>query len=110
MSLFGLLLLGVVVVFVAMVTLKVFPTVTEYMAIKRAVQTASQESTIPGIRVAFDKAATIEDITALNGKDLQVQPAPNGGHHVSFGYEKRIPLFGPASLVLEYRGDTRTGR
>lgn len=110
LSLLGLLVLGVVLVFAAMIALKVFPTVDEYLSIKRAIEAARQEPSPAAIRARFDRAASIESITAINGKDLQIQPAPGGGHHVAFGYEKRIPLFGPASLLLEYRGDTRSGR
>jgi hypothetical protein len=110
LSLFGLLIVGIVLVFVAMVALRVFPTVTEYLAIKRAVETAGREASPPAIRSSFDRAAAIDDITSINGKDLDIQPAPGGGYHVRFGYDKRIPLFGPTSLLIEYQGDNRGGR
>jgi hypothetical protein len=110
LSLFGLLIFGVVVVFVAMVAMRVFPTVTEYFSIKKAIETARRESTPPAIRAAFDRAAAIDDITSINGKDLEIQPAPAGGFSVAFAYEKRIPLFGPTSLLIDYRGDTRSGQ
>jgi hypothetical protein len=110
LSLLGLLVFGAIVVFVAMIALKVFPTYTEYLAIQRAVQTAREQPNPAAIRSAFDRAAAIDDITSINGRDLEIAPAPGGGHHVAFGYEKRVPLFGPASLLIDYRGDTRSGR
>jgi hypothetical protein len=110
LSLLGLLFLGVIIVFGALVTLKVFPTVTEYLAIKRAVIKARSDGTDPQtIRNSFDRAAAIDDITSITGKDLQIQREPGGGFAVSFAYEKRIPLTGPASLVLDYRGDAAGG-
>jgi hypothetical protein len=98
--------LGVILVFGAMVSLKVFPTVTEYLAIKRAVVKARTDGTDPvTIRSAFDRAAAIEDITSITGKDLQIQRTQGGGYTVGFAYEKRIPLAGPVNLLLDYRGD-----
>lgn len=110
LSLLGLLFLGVIIVFGALITLKIFPTVTEFLAIKRAVVKARADGTDPQtIRNSFDRAAAIDDITAITGKDLQIQREPGGGYSVAFAYEKRIPLTGPASLVLDYRGDAAGG-
>lgn len=106
LSLLGLIVLGVIVVFGALVTLKAFPTVTEYLAIKRAVVKARADGTDPQtIRNAFDRAAAIDDITSITGKDLRILREPGGSFSVSFEYEKKIPIAGPASLLLEYRGD-----
>lgn len=106
LSLLGLIVLGVILVFGALITLKVFPTATEFVAVKRAIVKARTDGTdAQSIRVAFDRAAAIDDITSITGKDLQIQREPGGGYQVSFAYEKRIPLFGPASLLLDYRGE-----
>ena len=106
LSLLGLIVLGVILVFGALITLKVLPTATEFVAVKRAIVKARTGGTdAQSIRVAFDRAAAIEDITSITGKDLQIQREPGGGYQVSFAYEKRIPLFGPASLLLDYRGE-----
>lgn len=110
LSLLGLVILGVILVFGALVTLKIFPTVTEYLAIKRAVVKARADGTDPqAIRSAFDRAAAIDDITAITGKDLQIVREPGGSYAVSYAYDKKIPLAGPASLLLEYRGDAAGG-
>ncbi len=106
LSLIGLILLGVIVVFGALVALKVYPTVTEFVAIKRAVVKARNDGSDPSaIRNAFDRAAAVDDITSITSRDLQIARLPGGGYSVEFEYEKKIPLFGPASLLLEYRGD-----
>jgi hypothetical protein len=106
LSLISLLLLGVVLVFGALLVMKVFPTVTEFMAIKRAVVKARNEGSDPaGIRAAFERASAVDDFTSINGKDLQIVRRPSGEYAVSFAYEKRIPLVGPAFLVLDYRGE-----
>lgn len=105
-SLLGLIVLGTFLTFGAMLTLRLYPTVSEYMMVKRAVVKARSDGTNPqAIRSAFDRAAVIDDITSITGKDLDIVPSPSGGYAVSFAYEKRIPLFGPVSLLLDYRGD-----
>ena len=103
-----LIVLGVILVFGALVTLKIFPTVTEYLAVKRAIVKARADGTDPqSIRSAFDRAAAIDDITSISGKDLIVERRPDGKAVVSFQYEKRIALFGPVSLVIDYRGSSQ---
>ncbi len=110
LSLLGLIFLGVILTFGAMLTLRLYPTVSEFMMVKRAVTKARNDGIDPpSIRAAFDRTAAIDDITSINGKDLQITTAPGGGYRVEFAYEKRIPLFGPASLVLDYRGDAGAG-
>ncbi len=106
MSLISLILLGVVLVFGALLVMKVVPTVTEFVAIKRAVVKARNEGTDPpSIRAAFERASAIDDFSSVTGKDLQIVRRTSGEYAVSFAYEKRIPLVGPAYLVLDYRGE-----
>jgi hypothetical protein len=110
LSLVGLLFLGVVLVFGAMLVMKVFPTATEFLAIKRAVVKARNEgSDPPSIRNTFERSSAIDDITSITARDLQIVRRPNGEYAVSFAYEKRIPLVGPASLVIDYRGEAVPG-
>jgi hypothetical protein len=110
LSLMGLIMLGVLLTFGAMLALKVGPTVLEYLAVKRAVARAFTDGTDPtSIRTAFDRAASIEDITSITGRDLLIAPAPGGGFKVSFAYEKRVLLFGPAYLLLDYQGAAGAG-
>jgi hypothetical protein len=110
LSLLGLLFLGGILVFGALITLKILPTATEFLAIKQAIVKARIEGIDPQtIRNSFDRAAAIDDITSITGKDLQIRREPGGGYAVSFAYEKRIPLAGPASLVLDYHGEAAGG-
>ena len=105
MSLLSLLFVGIVVGFLVVVGMQVFPTANEYFAIRKAVQKAAQEggNSIADIQRSFDKAAQIDDFTAISGKDLIIRKVGDK-MQVEFAYEKRIPLFGPASLLLDYRG------
>jgi len=110
LSLIGLILFGIIAVMLVVVGMRVLPTVLEYTAIKRAIgkiATAGTTNTLE-IQKSFDRIAAVDDIASINGKDLLIQR--DGGRVViSFQYEKRIPLFGPASLLLDYRGSAGPG-
>lgn len=105
-SLIGLIVVLAIVGVVGVVAMKVFPTVNEFYAIKRAVTTAKAAGTTPAdIRMAFNRQAEVGYIDSIHGKDLEIAPGPDG-MIVSFAYQKIIPLVGPASLLLDYRGST----
>ncbi|MGD9945879.1 MAG: DUF4845 domain-containing protein [Burkholderiaceae bacterium] len=109
LSLIGLLVVGAIVVFGALLVMKVVPSVIEYRAIRGAVAKigTSGANNARDVQSAFDRYAAIDDITSISGRDLVIQKDSDGGVLVSFAYEKRIPLFGPASLVIDYRGDSK---
>ena len=110
-SLTGLILVLAVLGMVAVLALKILPTYTEYRAVKNAIVTAKAAggNSPLEIRKAFDANATVAYITAISGSDLTIEREGEGkGVEVSFAYEKKIPLVGPASLLLEYQGTTGT--
>lgn len=103
-SLIGLLFVGAIVALGVVLAAKVTPTVTEYLAIQKAVNRAAQSgTTVTEIRNAFERAKTADYFEAVSGKDLQIS---KDGEKivVEFAYDKEIHLFGPAYLLLKYRG------
>ena len=110
LTLIGLLFSGIIIALVALVVMRVVPTVIEYVNIKKAVVRATSASPtgLPSeIRTAFDRSQAIDDFSAVAAKDLVISKV-NDKTVVSFAYEKRVPLFGPASLLIEYKGDSRS--
>jgi hypothetical protein len=109
LSLFGLLVAGALIAFGALIALKVVPSALEYNAIRGAVTkvVSAGGNSARDYQVAFDRFAAIDDITSISGKDLIVERRPDGKAVVSFQYEKRIALFGPVSLVIDYRGSSQ---
>ena len=105
-SFLGLLFLGVVLALLGIVGARVVPTATEYMSIQKAVKKAAAEGgTVPAIRAAFDRTASVDYIDSIGGKDLEI--TKDGDKVVvSFASDKEIPLFGPAYLLLKYRGSS----
>lgn len=110
LSLISLLIFGVVAVMLVVVGMRVLPTALEYMAVQRALEkiATSGETSPAAIVSAFDKIAAVEDIASIGGRDLKVTRV-QAGVSISFQYEKRIPLYGPASLLLDYKGSARVG-
>jgi hypothetical protein len=43
----------------------------------------------------------VDDIVSITPKDLDIERVGDTVK-ISFRYEKRVPLFGPASLLLDY--------
>ena len=102
----GLIVVGAVLVFGAIVGMQVFPTYIEFLAIEKAAKKSAAGSTVPEVRTIFDKAAQIDDITSIAGKDLDI--GKQGDKVVvSFSYQREIQLGGPAYLVMKYQGSSR---
>jgi type II secretory pathway pseudopilin PulG len=109
MTLIGLIFMLAIIGGIAMLALQIAPTFVEYRSIKNAIVSAKAASTNPmEIRAAFDKQADVGYIESIKGKDLEI--SKNGEDvEVSFAYEKKLHLVGPASLLLEYEGTTSNG-
>ncbi|HEX7384139.1 MAG TPA: DUF4845 domain-containing protein [Burkholderiaceae bacterium] len=105
-TLIGLLLWAIVISMIALVGLRVFPTVNEYLTIQRAINkiATSGVSTVPQIREAFERQKEIEySISSISGKDLAITKE-NDQIVIAFAYEKEVPLFEPVFLLIKYSG------
>lgn len=100
----GLLFVGGVLAVLGVITAQVVPTAIEYQAILKAAKKAAADGgTVADIRYVFDKAAQIDDITSVAGKDLDI--TKEGDRVVvRFSYEREIHLAGPGWLTLKYEG------
>lgn len=106
MTFIGLLIVGVVIVYAGVILAQVAPTYIEYLAVQKAAQKAAAGSTVAEVRSIFDKAASIDDIRTIAGKDLTV--GKEGDRVVvSFAYTREIHLAGPANLVMKYEGQSK---
>jgi hypothetical protein len=108
-TLFGLMFWSIVIGAIALLSMRVLPTVNEFITIRRAVDkiAASGASTVPEIRSAFDRQKEIEySITSISGKDLEITKV-NEKVVIKFAYNKEIELGGPAYLLLKYDGSSK---
>ena len=71
-SFIGILFVGAVLGFSAVILAQVFPTLIEFQAITKAASKAATGNTVAEVRSIFDKAGQIDDIRSVSGKDLDV--------------------------------------
>lgn len=106
LSFLGLVVVGGLLAVVGVVTAQIIPTAIEYQAVVKAAKKASAGSTVAEVRSIFDKAATIDNISSIAGKDIVV--AKEGDQVVvTFEYQREIHLAGPGYLTLKYTGSSK---
>jgi len=106
-SLSGLIVVLAVIGALALLAIKVTPAYLEYRAVKGAMaQAKAAGGSVREMQAAFDRNAGINNVTAIQGRDLVIERNDAGATEVSFGYEKRIPLAGNVSLVIDFAGTT----
>ena len=100
----GIVLIGIVVAALGVLVARVVPTVIEYQSVLRAMQHAVETGQSPAeVRTAFERSRTVGYFDAVTGADLIITRA-NDRLLVEFAYQEEIHLFGPAYLLLKYRG------
>ena len=108
-TLIGLLSWTILIGFGGYLLVRVLPTVSEAYTIQGVVEriAAAPASTVPEIRSAFDRQRNIDlTIISLTGADLDITKE-NDRVVIGFAYEKEIPLFGPAYLLIKYAGRSK---
>ncbi len=72
----------------------------------KAIEEAKKSgTTVLEISQSYDRRAEVGYLEAIRGYDLEITKV-DSEFEVSFAYEKKIPLVGPASLLLEFSGST----
>jgi hypothetical protein len=108
-TLSGLLIGAVILIFVALLGMKIAPAYIEYGQIKKAVAAIAgaegRTGTVSDIQKAFGRRAQIDDITVITGQDLDITK-DRGQVVISFAYAKKIPLFSNVSLLIDFAGSS----
>lgn len=105
-SLSGLIVVLGIIIAVAMLGMKVFPTLMEYRSAKEGIIAAKRMGGTPlEMRNAFNKHADINMISAVKGKDLIVTKV-NNQTELSFDYDQTISLFKDVALLLHFEATT----
>ncbi|HOG03225.1 MAG TPA: DUF4845 domain-containing protein [Accumulibacter sp.] len=108
LALSALLVWGVVITLVAILVIRVLPEVMDYYKIRQAVKAVAADSggkTVAELRQAFGKYAEVEHIKTLAPAELDIFKEENQVV-IAFAYEKRIPLAGNVSLLIDFRGSS----
>lgn len=108
-TLFGLLLWAIIIGFVALIGMRVLPTMNEYFTIQKAINKIAGEgyTTVPEIRTAFEKQKEIEySITSISAKDLDITKE-NDKVVIRFAYDKEVEIMSPVYLLIKYQGSAK---
>ncbi len=102
----GMLFIGGILVFVALIVMTIFPAYTEFFSVKSVVQSMNKESlssmSKKEIMDAFNRRASTSYITVVTGNDLSIDKAGSGETVVSVKYQVTKPLVGNVSMLLDF--------
>jgi len=107
-TLSGLLVVSVIVIFVLLLGMRLAPAYIEYFTAKKAIVAVAQEkqgANVSDIRKAFDSRAVIDDIIAVTANDLEI--TKDGlGVVIRFGYRKEVPLFANIGIFIDFEASS----
>ena len=102
----GMLFIGGILVFVALMVMTVFPAYTEFFSVKTVMKAMKTESlnsmSKKEIMDAFDRRASTSYVTVVTGKDLSIDKNSSGETVVSVQYQVTKPLAGNISVLLDF--------
>jgi Domain of unknown function (DUF4845) len=112
-TLIGMLLWGIVVVFVALVVMKLLPAYTEYFTITKVLKDIGQDPEIKTmsngvIREKFLKRSQIDDIHSVKANDLDITKE-GGVTVISVDYPFQTKLIGNVSLLVDFHASSDSG-
>ena len=110
LSLIGVLFVGAALGALVLLGLKLVPVLTEYHGIKRSIAAVAgeadpQNASVPQLRNAFSKRATVDDITSISPADLDITKE-DGRIVMSIEYSRKVKLFGNVSLLIDFSAST----
>lgn len=111
-TLLGMLFIGITVVFMALIAMKVTPLYLEYWSISKVMKAMSADPafasmTAPEARASFDRRASIDNIKAVTGKDLEIS-RDSGSTTATATWSQTEKLFGNLSVVADFNVSTGT--
>jgi len=105
-SLTGLLLISALGIALALLGFKLFPAYTEYLTVQRALGDIARDPEYRGvspreIQAAFERRVTIDNIRAVNSRDLDIEKRGDG-YVVSANWSVKVPLFYNLSACMDF--------
>lgn len=105
-TLMGLIMGSFVLVFVALLVMRLLPSYIEYFTIKKAVVSISNEMRGRGgsaneVRRAFNSRQAIDDFKAVRAADLEITKMGNDFQIVA-AYRKEVPLFLNIGFYIDF--------
>jgi hypothetical protein len=108
-TLFGLVFGLAVLVFLALLAMKLIPPYMEYFTARNAVHSIArtqQGGSINDVRRAWDARAAVDDIRAVKASDLEISKEGNQVV-LGFAYRKEVPLFANLGVYIEFAASSK---
>lgn len=110
----GMLIVAMLVVLAAIVAAKLVPSGFEYWSVRKVLAAMANDPAVPEmsarqLRESFDKRASIDNITSITGRDLEIT-REGGQVKLNIAYAKKIPLGGGVSICLDLSAASIAGR
>jgi hypothetical protein len=109
LSMVGFLLVAAVVALVVILGMKSVPAVIEYYTILKNVKAVANGAEVRGTgtvadyRNAFSKRSIMDEMSSVTAQDLEIAK-DSSGVEISFAYSRKVPLWGPVSLMFDFEG------
>jgi len=106
-SLSGLLMWAVALIFLALLGFKVAPAYFEYLTVQKEFKEIATDPALsggqrPAVERAFYNRTTIDNVTSVTPQDLEITKGADG-LVISAAYSVRVPLFANVSVCLDFR-------
>lgn len=110
-SLTGLMVVGVILIFSALLGMKLVPAYLEYNAIRKALtgiaaDTRGRNASPADIRRSFDARAAIDDFTSVKASDLEITKDGNE-FAVSAAWRREVPLFSNIGVYIDFTASNK---
>ena len=108
LSLVGFLFVAAIAGLVLVLGMKTVPAVIEYYTILKNVNAIVKNGEIKGgtvadYRNAFAKRSIMDEMSSVKPADLSIIK-DSQGVEISFEYSRKVPMFGPVSILFEFEG------
>jgi hypothetical protein len=107
LSLIGLLIVSGLLVFFAIIGFKLLPSYIEYFTVQRIVSDIGRApdvrgGTIRDVISAFDRRASIDNVSSIKGSDLEVTKTGEG-FEILVTWTSRVPLFSNINACIDFQ-------
>jgi competence protein ComGC len=105
-TLLGMLIVAAMIVFVALIVMKMVPVYSEFFSVKKVIKAMKSESlgdmSKREIMQSFDRRADTAYIESVKGTDVVVEKNLNGETVISVEYRVEKPIMGNVSVVMDF--------
>jgi hypothetical protein len=109
-TMIGILFIGILVVFAALVAMRMIPAYIEYASINKVLSAMANDPdlksmSVKDVRASFNRRASIDNISAVKGEDLEI--SKDGGETVvEASYSVKKPIVGNVSVCMDFKVST----